>query len=54
VRSEELYSDYRLVDGIRVPFQARLIQGGRLVLTRTVASVRFNPPVADTLFERPR
>jgi zinc protease len=53
VRSEEVYSDHRLIDGLRVPFQARLIQAGRLVLTRTVTSVRFNPPVAETLFERP-
>ena len=53
VRSEELFSDYRQVDGIQVPFQARLIQGGRAVLTRTITSVRFNVPVADTLFSRP-
>jgi hypothetical protein len=52
-RSEELFSDYRLVDGIQVPFQARLIQNGRAVLTRTITSVRFNSPVSDTLFARP-
>jgi hypothetical protein len=53
VRSEELFSDYRMVDGIQVPFQARLMQGGRVVLTRTIGSVRFNAPVADGTFDRP-
>ena len=52
--TEEVFSDYRLVDGVRVPFEARLLQNGRPILTRTLKSVRFNSPVADTLFTRPQ
>ena len=53
LRNEEIFSDYRPVDGIQVPFQARLVQNGRTVLTRTLTSVRFNTPISDTLFSRP-
>jgi zinc protease len=53
VVAEEVFSDYRLVDGVRVPFEARLFQNGRHILTRTFSSVRFNTPVADSLFARP-
>jgi zinc protease len=54
LRSEEVFSDYRAVSGIQVPFQARLLQGGRPILTRTITDVRINVPVPDTLFARPR
>jgi zinc protease len=53
LRNEEVFSDYRVVDGIQVPFQARLVQNGRTVLARTLTSVRFNAPVPETLFARP-
>jgi zinc protease len=54
VRSEEAFSDYRLVSGLQVPFEARLFQSGRVVMTRTVTAVRFNEPVPDTLFAKPQ
>jgi zinc protease len=54
VRTEEGFSDYRTVSGVRVPFQARLLREGRPVLTRTLTNVLLNTPVADSLFARPR
>jgi zinc protease len=54
ITTEEVFSDYRVVDGIQVPFEARLLQNGRPILTRTLKSVAFNSPVDDSLFARPR
>ena len=54
VVTEEVFSDYRLVNGVRVPFEARLLQNGRAILTRRLESVRFNTPVDDALFARPQ
>jgi hypothetical protein len=51
--TEEVFSDYRDVDGIKVPFTAELMHDGRPVLTRTLTEVRFNAPVDPTLFTRP-
>jgi zinc protease len=52
--TEERYSDYRAVNGIRVPFQTQLVRTGSPVLTRTLSSVTFNARVDPTLFTRPR
>jgi zinc protease len=52
--TEEVFSDYRSVDGILVPFEARLLQNGRPLLTRTLKSVTFSTPVDDSLFARPQ
>jgi zinc protease len=54
VQVEEILSDYRDVDGIRVPFRAQLVRDGRPVLTRTLTRVTLNAPIDDTLFTRPR
>jgi hypothetical protein len=54
VVAEEVFSDYRAVDGVQVPFEARLLQNGRAILTRTLKSVRFNTPVSESLFSRPQ
>ena len=50
---EEAFSDYRDVDGIKVPFTAELTHDGRQILTRTLTVVRFNAPVDSKLFSRP-
>jgi zinc protease len=54
VVTEEVFSDYRVVDGVRVPFVARLMQNGREMLTRTLKQVSFNTPIPDTMFQRPQ
>lgn len=53
VLSEEVFSDYRFVNGIRVPFETQLLQNGQPVIKRTITSVTFNEHVPDTLFNRP-
>ena len=53
ILTEEVFSDYREVSGVRVPFEAQLLQNGQPILTRTLTNVVLNGPVADTIFVRP-
>ena len=53
ILSEEVFSDYRTVNGVRVPFEAQLLQNGQPVLKRTLTNVVLNGPVPETLFARP-
>ena len=53
ILAEEVFSDYRFVSGIRVPFEAQLLQNGQPVLKRTITKVTINEPVPDTLFAKP-
>ena len=50
---EELYSDYRSVDGLQVPFTTVVKRPGKPVIERLVKSVRFNIPLQSSLFVRP-
>ena len=54
VQVEEVFSDYRKVDGIMVPYKAELVHQGRTILTRTIRSVTMNAPVDAALFTRPQ
>jgi hypothetical protein len=54
VRSEEAFSGYRPVNGVRVPFEAAVSRDGRLLVKRVLTSVRFNEPLDSGLFEQPR
>ena len=53
ILNEEVFSDYRFVNGIRVPFEAQLLQNGQPVIKRTITKVTFNEAVPDNLFNRP-
>ena len=53
VQNEEIFSDYRPVDGVQVPFKAELVANGRPILTRTIKTVSFNAPIDDAMFARP-
>jgi zinc protease len=53
VRAEELFSDYRTVEGIRVPFKATVLRDGATILERTLSRVVINGPVDPKLFDRP-
>jgi zinc protease len=53
ILTEEVFSDYRFVNGIRVPFEAQLLQNGQPVLKRTITKVTINDPVPETLFTKP-
>ena len=54
VQVEEVFSDYRKVDGIMVPYKAELVRQGRTILTRTIRTVTLNAPVDAALFVRPQ
>jgi zinc protease len=51
--AEELFSDYRKVNGIDVPFRATVLRDGQKILERTIKSVTFNTAVDVTLFQQP-
>ena len=53
ILNEEVFSDYRFVNGIRVPFGTQLLQNGQPVITRTITRVSFNEAIPDNLFNRP-
>jgi len=50
---EEVYSDYRDVDGIQVAFDAVIRQGGRRVVERRVTAFTINTQLDPALFKRP-
>jgi len=51
--AEEVFTDYRVVDGVKIAYRASLRRGGLLVLTRVVTEVKLNVPVEPALFVRP-
>jgi zinc protease len=51
--AEEIYSDYRTVDGIRVAFKAVLKQAGATLVEREVTKFAINVPLDDALFRKP-
>lgn len=54
VETEERYGDYRLVDGLVLPFRATMVRDGRVVAERTITRVQVNPPLDPDTFARPR
>jgi hypothetical protein len=53
VAAEEIYSDYRDVNGLKVAFKTELQREGAPALARTVRKYEFNVPVESTLFTKP-
>jgi hypothetical protein len=51
---EEVFSDYRDVNGVQMPFEAEIVHAGRTIMTRTLTNVALNAAVDEQLFERPR
>jgi hypothetical protein len=51
--TEEIYSDYRDVAGVKMPFKSVTRQGGKLRLTLTASDVRINPGVPDSAYKKP-
>jgi zinc protease len=54
MQAEEVFSDYRTVDGIKVPFTAQVLRDGRPILERTLTEVTFNSTIDPKLFSRPQ
>ena len=50
---EERYSDYRVVDGIQVPFKAEVRRNGVPLIERILRSIEFNVPLESSLFSKP-
>ncbi|MFN8063295.1 MAG: pitrilysin family protein [Vicinamibacterales bacterium] len=51
---EEIFSDYRAVDGVQITFAARVRVGGELALERTVTDAKVgSAPLDRSLFARP-
>jgi zinc protease len=52
-QAEELFSDYRAVDGIQVAFRAVVQQAGTTVVEREVTRFAINIPLDEALFRKP-
>jgi len=50
---EEVFDDYRRVDGVQVAFTASVRRGGQPILERRLDGITINPPIAPALFTRP-
>jgi hypothetical protein len=53
VTTEESYSDYRDVNGIKVAFKATISRNGVPVIERVLRRIEFNVPLDSALFTRP-
>ena len=53
VSAEEIYSDYRDVNGLKVAFRTELRREGAPAVERTVRKYEFNVPVDSTIFSKP-
>jgi hypothetical protein len=49
--SEVLFADYKVVDGVQVPFRIEQLRRGALLMDITVSSVSFNTGVSDASFD---
>ena len=54
VAAEEVFSDYRTVSGVKVPFQGEVRRAGSPVVSRTLTNVSINAPVDPALFDKPQ
>lgn len=50
---EELFSDYRVVDGVNVAFTAEVRAGGNPIVRRRLNAIAFNAALDPKLFTRP-
>jgi zinc protease len=51
--TEAVYSDYREVSGVEVPFQTHVSQDGQPLLEITLSEAQVNAPVDEELFKKP-
>jgi hypothetical protein len=51
--SAETFSDFRVVDGVSVPFKAVVQRGNSPLLERTLTGIVFNEPLPSGLFTKP-
>ena len=53
MKIEEVFSDYRTIDEVAVPFKASVLSNGRVILERAIKAVAFNTRIDEKLFEQP-
>ena len=53
VEGETILSDYRNVDGIRVPFKIESRYGGQTLMTNLIEKVEFDVVIEEKVFARP-
>jgi zinc protease len=50
---EEIFSDYRPVDGVQIAYVTTVRRGGQSILEQRVRNITINDPLESTLFKRP-
>jgi len=51
--TEELFDDYRTVDGVMLPFKGSVLRNGVVILERVLTEVKINPTLAPDTFSKP-
>jgi hypothetical protein len=51
---EEVYADYKLVNGIQVPHRRTILQNGSKVIELVASEVQINPDIDPALFDKPQ
>ena len=54
ILAEEVFSDYRKVNGVSFPYEAQLLYNGQPIMKRRFTALTLNEPVAESLFNRPQ
>jgi len=54
ILAEEVFSDYRKVDGVSFPYEAQLLYNGQPIMKRRFTTLTLNEPVSEALFNRPQ
>jgi hypothetical protein len=52
--TDELYSDYRDVKGVKVPFRRVIKQGGKKGADITVTDLQVNPGIPESWYKKPQ
>ncbi|MGE5570433.1 MAG: M16 family metallopeptidase [Rhodospirillales bacterium] len=50
---EEVYSDYREVSGVKLPFKTQVFQNGQKRAEQTTTELKINPGVPDSAYRKP-
>lgn len=51
--TDEIYSDYRDVNGVKFPFKTVLLQGGKTKISEQLTEVKINPGIAESAYKKP-
>ena len=53
VETESVFSDYRVVEGMKVPFSLKIIQHGSEYVDYEITGYKYNTGLTDSFFEKP-